>query len=64
MPQKPWQKECTAVLKTHLAKATEPKEIREISNALSSMQPYEPEPMPVMEVPARRRWTKRPKKTK
>jgi len=47
-----WREKATAVLKEALQGATEPKEIREISNALSSLQPYESEgataqPMPV-----------------
>jgi len=66
-----WREDATAVLKKALVGATEPKEIREISNALSSMQRYEESPsaspMPVRIVkPAKskkKRWTF-PKKAK
>jgi len=48
-----WREEATAVLKAALAKATEPKEIRDIASAISSLQPWESpgstadKPMPV-----------------
>lgn len=36
-----WREECTNLLKVHIQKATEPKEIREIGQAMSRLQPYE-----------------------
>ena len=41
-----WRDDATKVLKKALVGATQPKEIREISNALSSMQPYDDSPNP------------------
>ncbi len=48
-----WKRDCVKILQTHLGKATEPKEIRQISSALNSVIGYEDEigspskPMPV-----------------
>jgi len=57
-----WREDATAVLKKALTAATEPKEIREISNALSSIQPYEE--MGVRERPMAVRVVNKPKAKK
>ena len=65
-----WRDEATKVLKKALIKATAPNEIREISHALSSMQPYpapgaeRPMPVRVVARKSKKKWVPPKRKKK
>ena len=51
-----WRSELIVLLKAKMAAETDEQELKDMANVMSSLVPYEPEPVPYMEVPPSKRW--------